>query len=99
LKYNNLLKDVVDALGPKLGSADYKPEVNAICQKLRSFSKAPEERSRRPTPRFLRIIATHDDKKKERLNAEKSGDVGFLRWECVEKMFPDVVWNTSPSVD
>jgi hypothetical protein len=92
------LKDVVDALGPKLGSADYEPEVNAIRQKLRSFSKAPEEQSRRPTPRFLRIIATRDDKKRERLNAEKSGDVGFLRWECVDKIFPDVVWDTPPSV-
>ena len=87
----------MDALGLKLGS-DYEPEVNAIRQKLRSSTKASEERSRRPTPRFLRIIATRDDQKKERLNAEKSGDVGFLRWECVDEMFPDVVWDTSPSV-
>lgn len=86
----------MDALCPKLGSADYKPEVNAIHQKLGGYSKAPEEWSQRSTPRFLRIVATRDDQEKERLNAEKSGDVGFLRWECVEKMSPDVVWNTSP---
>ena len=88
----------MDALGPKLGSADYRPVVNAISGKLRSFSKAPEGGPRRPTPRFLRIIATRDDKKREGLNAEKTADVGFLRWECVDRMFPNVVWDTSPSI-
>ena len=88
----------MDALGPKLGSADYEPEINTIRQKLCSYSKAAEEWSRRSTPRFLRIIATRDDNERERLNPEKSGDMGFLRWEHVDQMFPDVVCDTSPSV-
>lgn len=42
LKYNNLLKDVVDALGPKLGSADYEAEVNAIAKNYIAFQKHPK---------------------------------------------------------
>jgi len=72
----------VDALGPKLGSADYKPVVNDIRQQLRSSTRAAEKSESQPqrqTPRFLRIIATRDDQKRERLKADGNGDVGFLR--------------------
>ena len=87
----------MDALGPKLGSADYKPVVDDIRKKLHSFTRAAEEfepQPQRQTPRLLRVIVTRDDQKRERLKADGNGDVGFLRWECVEQMFPDIVWDT-----
>ena len=79
-----------------LGSeADYKPLVNDIHQKLTSFTRAAEKfesQPQRQTPRFLRVIATRGDQKRGRLKADGNGDV--QGWECVEQIFPDVVWGT-----
>ena len=87
----------MDALGPKLGFADYQPVVDDIRKKLRSSTRAAKKfgsQLQRQTARSPRIIATRDDQKREWLKTDGNGDVGFLRWECVEQMFPDVVWDT-----
>jgi hypothetical protein len=86
------------ALIPKVGLAEYKPLIEGICTKLRSTTKALASQLHRPTPRYLRIIATRDNKRVESFKADEKGDVGVLRWELIEQLFGDVMWDSAPCV-
>jgi len=89
------------ALDLKLGSPEYEPLVDNFCQRLRSFTKINEKlvsQPQRQTPRYLRIIATRDKQCAEQFKADSTGAVGVLRWELVEQLFGDVMWDSSPSV-
>ena len=100
-KYPDLLKDVKSALDVKLGPEEYRPSVSDQYPKTRSVIKRVEESASQPqrlTPKYLRIIATPNDHQRDRLKAERKGDAGVLRWECVDLYFPNVVWATPPSV-
>ena len=86
-----------------LGPEVYGPAVEKHYH-LRSYissgQTSPSQPSRQ-TPRYLRIIATPDNEKNQRLIAEQEGDVGILRWDCVEQYVGstvDVVGTTSQSV-
>ncbi len=100
-KYPDLLNDVVNALDPKLGSAEYKPSVDSLCKKLCSSTRTDqkfESQPQRQTPRYLRILATPDVQKGGMFKADPKGDVGVLRWEYVKQLFKNVMWDSSPSV-
>lgn len=100
-KYPNLVDDVLGALVPNIGSAEYKPLVDDIRKKLRSSTNTDNKfvsQSQRSTPRYLRIIATCDDKWIKLFKADSKGEVGVLRWQCVKQNFGDVMWDSAPTV-
>jgi hypothetical protein len=89
------------ALLPVLGSAECKPVVEGIRNKLRSSTKLDQKfapQPQRSTPRFLRIIATRDKTRGISFKAGSKGDVGVLRWELVTDRFGDVMWDSPLSV-
>jgi len=95
-KHPDLVDDVMAALVPKVGSAEYEPLVEGIRKKLCSSTKTDQKfvsQSQRSTPRYLRIIATRDAKRAASFKADSKGDVGVLRWECVDQLFEDVMWD------
>jgi len=99
-KYPELIDDVMAALEPLVGTAEFKPLVEGVRKKLRSSTIADQEFANKPTrltPRFLRIIATRDE---NRLALFKAADPngGVLKWCHVERLFGDVVWDSAPSV-
>ena len=96
-EYPNLVDDVLGALVPKVGSAEYKPLVDGIRKKLCSSTNTDNKfvsQSQRSTPRYLRIIATRDAKRAASFKADSKGDLGVLRWECVDQLFEDVMWDS-----
>jgi len=100
-KHPDLVNDVMAALVPKVGLAEYKPLIEGICKKLRSSPKKDHKfasQSQRSTPRYLRIIATRDKKWAELFKADSKGDVGVLRWEHVDQRFGDIMWDSAPCV-
>jgi len=98
-KHPGLVEDVITALIPKVGLADYKPSIEGIRRRLRSATKADQQSTdQRSSPRFLRIIATRDEKRINMFKADSNGDVGVLRCERVEELFGDIMWDSAPSV-
>jgi hypothetical protein len=100
LKYPELAEDLRSIIDLTVGLDEYKPAVEKH-YRLRSSTSSDQTESRRQTPRYLRIIATPDDKQNLRLKAERQGDLGILRWACVEQLVGStagVVGNTSQSV-
>ena len=96
-KNPDLLDQVMTALLPLLGPAEYKPVVEAIHEKLRSSTKLDQKiasQSQRSTPRLLRIIATRDKTRGVSFKADSKGDVGVLRSELVTDRFGDVIWDS-----
>jgi len=99
LKYPELAEDLRTIIDSELGLDEYKPVVDEPYH-LRSSTSSNQTESRRQTTRYLHIIATPDDKQNLRLKAERKGDLGILRWECVEQLVGStagVVGNTSQS--
>jgi hypothetical protein len=99
-KYPELLEDVMTALHSVLGPAEYKPLAEGARKKLRSSTIADQNFAIKPTrltPSFLRVIATHDEK---RIALFKAADPngGVLKWGHVERLFGDAVWDSEPSV-
>ena len=91
----------MDAMQSMLGNAEYKPMIEKYRKKLRSTAALNEQfesQPSRPTPKYLRIIATQNA---HRLwESECSGNVGVLRYNLVEAYLgstADVVTG-SPSV-
>ena len=67
-----------------LGSAVSKSFVDKLRSSISSdqtFASQPQ----RKTPRYLRVMVTPNDGQSQRLKAEWKGDVGVLRWECVQQ--------------
>ena len=86
--YPNLSTDIMSALDVRLGPAEYKPLVGDYHKKTRSsilLDKKFASLQQQPMPRCLRIIATLDDDQGECLKEERKGDIGILRWDCVEQ--------------
>ncbi len=88
-KHPNLVNDVVAALIPKVGLAEYKPLIEGIRQKLRSATTTDHQfasQLQRSTPRYLRIIATRDTKRAESFKADSKGDgsglISFSKMLC-----------------
>jgi hypothetical protein len=80
----------MDVLKSMLGSAEYRPLVDDYRKKLGSstaFDQRLASEPPRKTPKYLRIIATRDDERGQRLKAEWKGDVGVLRSDAVEQYF------------
>ena len=105
-KYPDLVEDITNTLDSMLGPGEYKPVVEKhYC--LRSSSALSSQtlvsKPPRQTPRYLQIIATPDasDEQNHRLKAEQKGDVGVLRWDCMEEyvgLTINVVGDTSQSI-
>jgi hypothetical protein len=84
LQHPGLSEDIVKALDSLLGSAVSKPFVDQLRSPTSSdqtFASQPQ----RQTPRYLRVIASPEDERRQRLKAECKGDVGVLRWECMQQ--------------
>lgn len=93
-KHPDLVNDVMAALIPTVGLAEYKP----LIADIRSATKTDDQfasQLQRSTPRYLRIIATRDKKRAESFKADSKGDVGVLRWERVDQLFGDVMWDSA----
>ncbi|KAF8521901.1 hypothetical protein BU17DRAFT_87449 [Hysterangium stoloniferum] len=87
VSYPNLIDDLTGCLEMVLGPAVYTPIADIYRSKLRSSIRAQQQsasHSKRQTPRFLRIIATPDDKQQKRLKREWKGDVAVLQWDVVK---------------
>ena len=54
---------------------------------MTKLEKTFANKSQRKTPRMLRIIAALDDKQDKRLKEVETGDLGVLRWDCIEAYF------------
>jgi hypothetical protein len=89
------------ALIPKVGQAEYKPLIEGIRKKLRSNTETNHQfasQLQRATPRFLRIIATRDTRRIQSFKADSKGSVGVLRWNRIDQLFGDVMWDSAPCV-
>ena len=76
-----------------LGPAIQQQAIDGIRSRLRSANKQPtsSHAQTRETPRYLRIIASPDDKQEARLKAEFQGDVGVVRWDVVKECAGSIV--------
>ena len=68
-----------------LGPAIQQQAIDGIRSRLRSTNKQATSSQTRETPRYLRIIASPDDKQEIRLKAEFEGDVGVVKWNVVQE--------------
>ena len=86
-KYPDLVEDITNALDSMLGPGEYKPVVEKrYCLRSSTLSyQTLASQLPRQTPRYLQIIATPDDEQNDRLKAEQKGNVGALRWDCMEE--------------
>ena len=94
VKYSDLSKDSTKASNLYLGAAEYKPAVPEPKMKLCStttLEKTFANKSQRKTPKILRIIATVDDKQDNRLREAEGGDLGVLRWDCMQEYLGSTV--------
>jgi hypothetical protein len=98
IAYPDLKRDMEGLLENMLGSDEYQPVANRYCSKLRSANHEPPPIPKREVPRYLRIVASPDDKQEHRLLAEPLGNVVTLKWDVVTECIGSVAESVRDSI-
>lgn len=80
IAYEDLLDNLNLLFTSITGTDEFRLAVEGMRSRLRS---ARQPSGTRKTPKFLRVVASPDDKHGNRLDSQRQGDVATLKWDAV----------------